>query len=194
MRGGPLFSRPVPRSALAKPRCRQAGARPCGLALLLLSLGLAPAVGAVGVGEPAPGFELPGLREQDGAAPQRLSDFRGRVVYVDFWASWCGPCVISAPLLDDLRRRLVAEGARFEILAVDVDEDPQNGIDFLLDQPVSYLALSDPAGTVPGLYALRGMPTGYLVDQQGVVRLVHEGFKPADIRLIEAEIRRLLAH
>jgi thiol-disulfide isomerase/thioredoxin len=193
MCSGPLPSGSDPGSRLAKQWSRQAWGGGSRLAVLLLTLGLASGVGAVGVGEPAPAFELPGLREQDGAALRRLSDFRGQVVYVDFWASWCGPCVISAPLLDDLRRRLVAEGAAFEILAVDVDEDPAKGIDFLLDQPVSYLALRDPAGTVPGLYALRGMPTGYLLDQQGVVRLVHEGFKPADIRLIEAEIRQLLA-
>jgi thiol-disulfide isomerase/thioredoxin len=194
MRSGLLLSGSAPWSWSAQPRSGQAWARPGTLAALLLTLGFASTAAAVGVGEPAPAFELPGLREQDGTALHRLSDFRGQVVYVDFWASWCGPCVISAPLLDDLRRRLVAEGARFEILAVDVDEDPEKGIDFLLDQPVSYLALRDPAGTVPGLYALRGMPTGYLLDQQGVVRLVHEGFKPADIGRIESEIRQLLAN
>lgn len=158
-----------------------------------LSLCVASLACAVDAGSPAPAFALPGLREQDGSATHSLADFRGKVIYVDFWASWCGPCVISAPLLNRLRESLVAEGQPFEVVAIDVDQDPEDGIEFLLDEPVSYLALRDPDGATPSAYQVKGMPTGYLVDKTGTVRLVHQGFKPADITLIEDEVRKLLA-
>lgn len=147
---------------------------------------------AVTPGEAAPAFTLPPLRTEDGNADISLADFRGKVVYVDFWASWCPPCLVSIPLLDELRNRLVEAGEPFEVLAINVDSDPELGIDFLLDEPVQYLALSDPAGTTPALYKVPGMPTSYLVDAQGQVRLVHTGFKRSDIGKIEAEVVKLL--
>lgn len=162
--------------------------------LLCLLLLLLPIVGhAVESGEAAPEFTLPPLRTEDGTTAISLADFRGKVVYVDFWASWCPPCLVSIPLLNELRNRLVAAGEAFEVLAINVDSDPENGIDFLLDEPVQYPALRDPAGTTPALYKVPGMPTSYLVDAQGQVRLVHTGFKRSDIDRIEAEISKLLA-
>jgi thiol-disulfide isomerase/thioredoxin len=160
-----------------------------GLLPLLLSL----SAQAVDTGDVAPDFTLPPLRSEDGNAYIRLADFRGKVVYVDFWASWCPPCLVSIPLLDELRNRLVAAGEPFEVLAINVDSDPDDGIEFLLDEPVKYLALRDPAGTTPALYKVLGMPTSYLVDAQGHVRLVHTGFKRSDIVKIEEEVRKLLA-
>lgn len=161
--------------------------------LLLCLLLLSPlAALAVDTGEAAPDFTLPPLRSEDGTADISLADFRGKVVYVDFWASWCPPCLVSIPLLDELRNRLVAAGEPFEVLAINVDSDPADGIEFLLDEPVKYIALRDPAGTTPALYQVPGMPTSYLVDARGRVRLVHTGFKRSDIRKIEAEVSKLL--
>lgn len=163
----------------------------CLVPLLLPLLGTSAR--AVETGEAAPAFTLPPLRSEDGTADISLADFRGKVVYVDFWASWCPPCLVSIPLLNELRNRLVAAGEPFEVLAINVDSDPEAGIDFLLDEPVQYLALRDPAGTTPALYKVPGMPTSYLVDAQGQVRLVHTGFRRSDIDKIEAEVIRLLA-
>jgi thiol-disulfide isomerase/thioredoxin len=161
--------------------------------LYLIALMGSATVIAVGPGDVAPDFTLPPLRTEDGTSDIRLADFRGKVVYVDFWASWCPPCLVSIPLLDELRNRLVATGAPFEVLAINVDSDPDDGIEFLLDEPVKYLALRDPAGTTPALYKVPGMPTSYLVDAQGQVRLVHTGFRRSDIAKIEAEVLKLLA-
>lgn len=160
--------------------------------LCLLPMLLPLPAAAVESGEAAPAFTLPPLRSEDGNRDVSLAEFRGKVVYVDFWASWCPPCLVSIPLLNELRNRLVAAGAAFEVLAINVDSDPELGIAFLRDEPVQYLALRDPAGTTPALYKVPGMPTSYLVDAQGQVRLVHTGFKRSDIRKIEAAITQLL--
>lgn len=160
--------------------------------LCLMPLLLPLAAQAVETGEAAPEFTLPPLRSEDGNTDIRLADFRGKVIYVDFWASWCPPCLVSIPLLNELRNKLVEAGEPFEVLAINVDSDPELGIDFLLDEPVQYLALRDPAGTTPALYKVPGMPTSYLVDTQGRVRLVHTGFKRSDIDKIEAEVVKLL--
>lgn len=147
---------------------------------------------ALEVGAAAPLFSLPQL-QADAGANVSLAEHRGKVVYVDFWASWCAPCLISTPLLNALRNRLVEQGKPFEIIAVNVDKDPEDGIDFLLDEPVQYVTVSDPAGQTPSLYEIKAMPTAFLVDGSGTIRLVHEGFKSSDIDLIEAEVTRLLA-
>jgi len=148
-------------------------------------------------GDEAPAIVLPALNlpvEQSTAAPRevRLQDLRGQVVYVDFWASWCAPCLVSMPLLNELRNRLQASGLPFEVLAVNVDSEPQDGLDFLQEEPVDYLVVSDPAGATPASYQVEGMPTGYVVDTSGTIRLVHQGFRYNDITHIEATVRQLL--
>jgi len=146
---------------------------------------------ALEVGQQAPGFSLAGLRAQDGVAIN-LADFRGKVVYVDFWASWCAPCLVSIPLLNELRNRLVANGAPFEVVAINVDQTPQDGIEFLLDSPVDYVVASDSQGDTPAAFQVPGMPTAFLLDAQGTIHLIHTGFKRSDITLIEAQITTLL--
>lgn len=167
---------------------RIAAACALGACLTVLPMGLS----ALEVGTAAPAFTLPGLRPADGATIN-LADFRGKVIYVDFWASWCAPCVISTPLLNALRNKLVEQGEAFEIVAVNVDKDPEDGIDFLLDEPVQYVAVSDPQGLTPSSFEVKAMPTAFLLDATGTIRLIHEGFRSTDIELIEAEVTRLLA-
>lgn len=159
------------------------------LPLLLLSA-LPVSAHAVEAGEEAPAFALPLLNARDQNVA--LAELRGKVVYVDFWASWCPPCLVSIPLLNELRDKYVAEGKPFEILAVNVDSEPEAGIEFLLDEPVNYVVVSDPEGKTPALYGVPGMPTSYLLDAEGRVRLVHEGFKRSDIDMIKAEVVKLL--
>ena len=152
---------------------------------------LAVNASAVSKGGLAPNIKLPGL--QNAAAGQiiQLSDMKGKVVYVDFWASWCGPCRISMPILNELRATYGAQG--FEVLAVNVDEDPLDAINYLSEVPVSYPVVSDPAGSTPEMFEVKGMPTAYLLDKEGRVRLVHEGFNKADVDGLKKEIEALLA-
>jgi len=138
--------------------------------------------------EAAPEFRLPYLTQKGNAS---LSDFRGKVVYVDFWASWCGPCRKSLPFLDSVRNELKGKG--FEVLAINLDEDVKTAREFLKQYPVSYPTLHDAEGKTPDAFGLRGMPTSYLIDRNGNIRLIHQGFKPSDSEKIRAEIISLVS-
>ena len=157
--------------------------------LLLASLSLSVNILAADVGESAPAVTLPML-DQTGTSVT-LNDHSGKIIYLDFWASWCPPCLVSMPIMNDMRNRLQAQGIDFEVLAINVDSDPEDGIDFLLDSPVDFVVLSDPEGASPAAYGVRGMPTSYLINQQGQIVLVHEGFKRSDGEMIENEIMSL---
>jgi thiol-disulfide isomerase/thioredoxin len=139
-------------------------------------------------GEQAPNINLPQLQLEGEVS---LADFKGSIVYLDFWASWCPPCLVSMPVMNEMRNRLQSEGLAFEVIAVNVDSDPEDGIDFLLDKPVDFIVLADPEGNSPASFAVRGMPTSYLIDMQGNVIMQHEGFKRSDGEMIEQEIRQL---
>lgn len=112
-------------------------------------------------------------------------------MYLDFWASWCPPCRVSFPVLEELRQSFGPE--IFEVYAISVDEDQADALKFLADtSPVTYPLVHDANGASPQAYGVRGMPTGYLIDQTGTVRKVHQGFKKSDGAKLRAEIARLL--
>jgi thiol-disulfide isomerase/thioredoxin len=141
----------------------------------------------VTVGQPAPAVSLPSL---SATGEMTLESLRGKVVYLDFWASWCGPCRISFPQLEQLRGELGADG--FEVLAVNVDENQADAKRFLEEVPVSYPVLHDGNGATPQTYGLLGMPTGYLIDRQGIVREIHQGFRKSDGDKLRTAIVALL--
>lgn len=138
-------------------------------------------------GQPAPPVDLPAVTGASGAS---LASLRGKVVYVDFWASWCGPCRVSFPILEELRSELGDRG--FEVLAISVDERESDALGFLQEVAVSYPVVRDSTGATPTAFGVRGMPTGYLVDRQGIVRDIHEGFRKSDGDELRARIIKLL--
>ncbi len=142
----------------------------------------------VPVGADAPAVALPML--PDTSTELALADLRGKVVYVDFWASWCGPCRVSFPILDELRQEFSEQG--FEVLAINVDEYKEDALEFMEELPVSYPIVFDPSGTTPSAYGILGMPTGFLVDRSGKVRKVHQGFRKSDAKKIRTEVMELL--
>ena len=155
---------------------------------LILSIFFTPmALAAVEKGDKAPNFKLRNLFT---GKAQSLKQFRGKVVYLDFWASWCGPCRQSLPLLNKLRGELRRSG--FEVVAVNLDENTKNAKRFLRKFPVNYPVLLDPKGKVADRYELPGMPTSFLIDKRGKVRVVHIGFKPKDINKIRKQVISLL--
>jgi thiol-disulfide isomerase/thioredoxin len=151
-------------------------------ALAALSIGQ-----AAEVGERAPSCQVQGL---DGSGPLDLAGRSGKVVYIDFWASWCGPCAESFPFLDQLHKELRSKG--FEVLGVNLDENAADAQAFLRKRPVGFTLVSDAGGRCPRVYGVQAMPSSYLVDRQGVIRQVHRGFKAGDKKAIRDQVLMLL--
>lgn len=140
-----------------------------------------------------PGFIIAQELAQDFSASQiigneqvRLSDYRGKIVFLDFWASWCPPCLASLPAYDKMYRELGTE--EFEIIAINVDEDTDDGIEFLEDHPVSYPVLADPDGEVGIPYGIRSLPVSYLIDREGRIVQRYRSYKAGD----EIELKKLI--
>ncbi len=146
------------------------------------------AANATDVGQPAPQFTLPTLKSN---SPVELKQFAGKVVYLDFWASWCAPCKTSFPLLNKLHQKLKAQG--FEVVAVNLDEDKVNGEKFLQEIPVDFTVLHDAKGEWADKYVIESMPTSFILDKNGVVQKIHHGFTSDDMKELEAKITELLA-
>jgi thiol-disulfide isomerase/thioredoxin len=119
------------------------------------------------------------------------ADVKGKVVIVDFWASWCGPCQESFPLMEDLYRRYRERGLR--IVAVNVDESKAAMKAFLAENPVSFVVVRDAKRKLVAQVNVTAMPTSFLLDGDGVVRYLHPGYKGHETkRLYTREIEILL--
>lgn len=147
---------------------------------------------ALDAGDSAPVVNLQMLK---GTAPSRerlsINDFKGKLVYVDFWASWCGPCRKSLPILNEIRNEHKDKG--FEVLAINVDEQLKDALAFLKKYPVDYPILLDPQAASPKVFDVKGMPTAYLVDENGNIIYKHQGFRKKDKKKIEALVTKHLA-
>lgn len=124
------------------------------------------------------------------ADPLDLASLRGRVVYVDFWASWCGPCRESFPWMNQLLAAHEKDG--LVILAVNVDQEPAKAQAFLKQFPAKFRVVPDPQGKLAEFYQLRGMPSSFIVDRSGKVRFAHVGFNSDKKVGYEHEIEQLL--
>lgn len=158
------------------------------IAFVLLALALCPpAQAAAKIGQPAPACTLAALGER----PLRSLDMlRGKVVYVDFWASWCPPCAKSFPRLDALSKELAGRG--FEVLGVNVDEQPGDAEAFLARRPVGFGLAATPRGECPRAFGVEAMPSGYLIDRNGILRSVHAGYRDGDERALRAAVIEVL--
>lgn len=123
--------------------------------------------------------------------PLDFSVYKGKVVLVDFWATWCSPCLKSMPFFNTLRNELASQG--FEIVAINVDEDSELARQFLQSHPVDYVTSFDADGHCPALFEVKAMPSSYLVDKIGKVRFIHLGYRDSDQESIRQEITKLLS-
>ncbi len=156
-------------------------------AVAAMLLAMAADAAAVGAGEPAPAFSLPTAAGDTVA----LDKLRGRVVYVDFWASWCGPCRRSFPWMNEMNAKYGPNG--LTVVGVNLDKRRPDAEKFLQQTPASFTIVYDPAGRTPEAYAVKGMPSSYLVDRAGNVVAIESGFREEQKAELETRIRTLLA-
>lgn len=154
-----------------------------GTAILLQ----AGAAAAVNVGEAAPPFTLP----NDRGEPLALERLRGQVVYIDFWASWCGPCRRSFPWMNQMQQKYGSRG--FTIVAINVDKKRSDAQRFLQQHIAAFALVYDETGATPAAYGVKGMPSSYLVDARGNVAFVETGFFDERKDVLEEKIKTLLA-
>jgi thiol-disulfide isomerase/thioredoxin len=155
------------------------------LAPVLFALLAGSAFGQWKAGDRLPALAPFGLT---GTLPASLA---GKVVLLDFWASWCGPCKASFPVLDGLQKKYGARG--FSVLAINVEETPAKMERFLAEHPISFPVLQDSKQKLVAAASVEAMPSSFLIDRSGVIRFAHVGFKiestPAEL---DQEIERLL--
>ena len=120
----------------------------------------------------------------------RLSEYRGQVVLINFWASWCGPCRKEMPHLDALQKKYEALG--FTVFGVNVEQNREMADKVLKDIPVSFPILFDDKNTVSEMYEVDAMPATMLVDRNGKIRFVHKGYKSGYEDIYEQQIRSLI--
>ena len=134
----------------------------------------------------APDFSLKGDK-----AAVKLSSYRGSVVYVDFWASWCKPCRKSFPFLNEMHERYKSKGLK--VIGINLDTDAGDARKFLEKFPASFTIAYDPQGNTPKQYQLSVMPTSYLIDRKGNLINIHKGFKEGQTQDLEQKIQKALA-
>lgn len=120
----------------------------------------------------------------------RLSEYRGQVVLLNFWASWCGPCRQEFPHLDDLYRKYTDLG--FTVFGVNVEQDRASADKILRDIPVTFPVLFDDENHVSELYNVDAMPMTVLVDRNGIIRYLHRGYRPGYEMAYDKQVRALV--
>ena len=160
----------------------------CLLRRLLLAGMMAAALpaAALELDRAAPDFTLKSL----GGKNLKLSEMAGNVVLINFWASWCGPCREEMPLLNDLHKKYEPLG--FAVFGVNVEEDVKGAMGFLQNFPVDFPVLLDSANQVSKQYKVIAMPTTVLVDRDGKVRYLHQGYKSGDEIKYQQMVKKLV--
>ena len=154
-------------------------------ALVLVSVA-AQADGGAQAGKPAPALSGKTLAGK----PVSLAGFKGKVVLVDFWASWCAPCKEEMPVLQKLNKKYGGQG--FTVLGVSVDNEEDKAKEFIKKMGVTFPIMHDKGHAIAERYKPAKMPTSFIVDREGKIRFVHEGFEKADIAKFDKEIKSLL--
>ena len=140
---------------------------------------------ALDAGQAAPDIELAA-----GAGAERLSKLKGKVVYVDFWASWCGPCRQSFPWMNEMQGKYGAKG--LQIVGVNLDAKRADADQFLAQLPARFSVGFDAKGDTAKQFGVKGMPTSVLIGPDGKVLAIHQGFKDEDRKELEAKFAAAL--
>lgn len=148
---------------------------------------IASPVLALEVGQAAPDFNSTTFSGQT----INLASQQGKVVYLDFWASWCAPCRKTLPWMSELQQKYAGQG--LAVLAVNEDSKPLLAEAMIKEQQAGFTTVADTGGRIASAYALPAMPSSFLIDRQGRVHAVFRGFREGDELEIESQINKLLA-
>lgn len=159
----------------------------CSFLAVLSLVFMATSAQALSVGDVAPDFEAPRLTDDTLA---HLSSYRGKVVYVEFWASWCPPCWDALPLLEKMHKELQEEG--LEVIGVNIDDELADATKSTQKLGVSFTMVRPEDVEVKRAYNVTQMPYGVLIDRQGVVRYTYTGLSKSKLVELKKKIRRLL--
>ena len=141
---------------------------------------------ALSENDAAPDFSL---KSQFGKTVS-LSDYQGKVVYLDFWASWCGPCRHTLPWMQKLQSKFKSQG--LEVVAVNLDVHQADAEKLFSEINPSFTILFDPTGEAAKKYQLPSMPSSFLLDKKGRIVIAHSGFREGDDAILESDIETLL--
>jgi len=141
---------------------------------------------AASINGKAPNFTLKSMSGKN----LKLSEYRGQVVMINFWASWCAPCRQEMPLLEDLYKKY--KGLGFTLLGVNVEQDSSKASTLLRSIKVSFPILFDNKNTVSKMYKVLAMPTTIIIDRDGNMRYLHKGYKPGYEQEYRQQVRALI--
>ena len=141
---------------------------------------------AAKVDGPAPDFTLKSAKDGN----LKLSEYRGQVVMLNFWASWCGPCRQEMPYLEEIYKKYEKLG--FVILAVSVDDNQEAADGFMKGVDVTFPYLYDTKSKVSELYKVEAMPTTILIDKNGKQRFLHKGYQPGYEKKYRKQVKKLI--
>ncbi|MGJ0486208.1 MAG: TlpA family protein disulfide reductase [Methylomicrobium sp.] len=143
---------------------------------------------AANVGDSLPQCALSSI---DGARPIDLSEYKGKVLYLDFWASWCGPCAKSFPFMNQLQEEFSGKG--LTLIGVNLDENPEDANAFLAQHPANFTIAADKGEQCARQFDVKAMPSSYLIGLDGVIRHVHLGFREDAGKELREAVEKLLA-
>ena len=141
-------------------------------------------LGPASIGQMAPNFKLKEFRTNKDIS---LLDYRGLIVIIDFWATWCSPCKESLPELE----KLDLQNLSIKVLAVNIDDEKDNASKFLKKNNLQLTALYDENNIVAGTYEIPAAPTAIIIDEEGFIRYLHIGYNKIDLEKIQKEIEEI---
>ena len=130
------------------------------------------------------------LTNLEGEPVLELNELKGKVIYVDFWASWCPPCIKSFPFLNQLEAELKNQG--LYVIGVNLDEKLADAQEFLAKFPVNFSIAADPSKQCAKDFNVMAMPTSYIIDRKGNIRHIHKGFRPDETQQLRTLVTELL--
>jgi thiol-disulfide isomerase/thioredoxin len=152
---------------------------------LLITLALLAGSNTTTLAQQAPAFSL---ASDNGNIS--LSQYRNKIVYVDFWASWCKPCRESFSFMNEIQKKYAGKG--LQIIAINLDDQRSAADAFLSKYPAEFKIAYDPQGKTPAAFGVKVMPTSYLVDRKGNIIFIHKGFKQSQTDELEQRIAQAL--